>query len=233
MGNVISYLTYDGKDSRDFDMYVGSTGIHGAPERDIEEVEIPGRNGTLTIDHGRFRNILVTYPCMILKDYARNIEDLKAFMQAHVGYARLEDAFMPEYYRLARFELIEDNKPTLMDRAGAFTMTFNCDPRKFLKDGEQPIALSETSQIYNPTLFTAKPLLEVTGAGDLWINNKKITITTSSTVYIDLETMNAYNGVNMNQYVSIQDGAGLKPGNNDIILDDNMTCVIYPKWWTV
>ena len=242
MGNVIGYLTYDGKDSRDFGVIVSSVGTHNAPKRVVEEVAIPGRNGTLTIDGGRFENITISYIAMIMRDFPKRFDEFKAFLMSHKGYKRLEDSFSPEYYRLAKIH--DEINPSVVtwDAAGKFEIPFDCDPRRFLKDGEEPIAIDGTDTVYNPTYFDAKPLLRINIVNPLMpcnvvINGKTIGIdaTVSSHIVIDLETMNAYNGsINMNDKVSIPDGVALKPGDNIITVGSNIgELTITPRWWTV
>ena len=58
-------LIYDGVSSVNFGMYVGLNGNDNAPERSIDTIVVPGRNGTLTIDNGRFENVAVEYICFI------------------------------------------------------------------------------------------------------------------------------------------------------------------------
>ena len=62
MRNII---TYDGKSSMDFGLYVGLNQNDNAPQRSTEDIVVPGRNGTLTIDNGRYENIDVSYICFI------------------------------------------------------------------------------------------------------------------------------------------------------------------------
>lgn len=236
MGNVIGYLTYDGKDCRDFGVVVSSIGTHKTPVRDVEDVVVAGRNGTLTIDKGRFENIELSYIAMILDDFNANFDAFKAFLMSCRGYKRLEDSFDPAYFRLAKIHNDIDPDVITLDAAGKFEIPFNCDPRRFLKEGEDTITFTASGTIYNPTYYDAKPLLRVVGTGTITINGKVITITTNPTyVMIDLETLNAYNGsTNMNDKVSIADGTVLASGENTITLANTITSVdITPRWWTI
>ena len=53
-------------------IYISGSGTFNAPEMDITTVEIPGRNGDLTISNNRFRNITVEYPAFIRKQFRHN-----------------------------------------------------------------------------------------------------------------------------------------------------------------
>ena len=58
---VFNSLTFDGENSLDYGIYITGEGVYDAPGRAVEMVTIPGRNGTLAIDQGRFENIDVKY----------------------------------------------------------------------------------------------------------------------------------------------------------------------------
>ena len=57
-----NWFIYDGKNSKDYGVYISGMQTYNAPERDVTSLEIPGRNGELTIDNGRYKNINITYP---------------------------------------------------------------------------------------------------------------------------------------------------------------------------
>ena len=57
---MTGYFVFGGKFSKDYGLYVSGSGTFNAPERDVELVEVPGKNGSLVLDNGRFKNITVT-----------------------------------------------------------------------------------------------------------------------------------------------------------------------------
>ena len=63
---VIDYgkLIYGDVDSSDYGIYISGEGVYDAPERAVEFVNVPGRNGAIALDQGRYENIKVTYPAM-------------------------------------------------------------------------------------------------------------------------------------------------------------------------
>lgn len=237
MGVVYEYLTFDGTSSRDFEVWISGNGTFDAPERDVESIEIPGRNGDLHIDNERFRNISITYPAFITKDFRHNFDAFKAYMLSKRGYKRLEDSYHPDYYRLASYKnaLSPDMAP--LNRAGSFDIVFDCDPRRFLKSGEIVYTSTPSSRIStmkNPTLYTAKPLLEVDQVGTITINGIRIIVSAAPTI-IDCDIEEAYYGaINRNGDITLMDGKfpSLVPGNNTI--DHTMsTLKITPRWWTI
>ena len=48
---------FDGINSLDYGIYITGEAVYNAPERDVEMISIPGRNGEFALDNGRFNNI--------------------------------------------------------------------------------------------------------------------------------------------------------------------------------
>lgn len=237
MGVVYEYLTFDGTSSRDFEVWISGNGTFDAPERDVESIAIPGRNGDLHIDNGRFRNIPITYPAFITKDFRHNFDAFKAYMLSKRGYKRLEDSYHPDYYRLASFQNAISPDMAPLNRAGSFDIVFDCDPRRFLRSGEIVYTSTSSARIStmkNPTLYTAKPLLEVAQVGTITINGIRIIVSAAPTI-IDCDIEEAYYGtINRNGNITLTDGKfpSLVPDNNTI--DHTMsTLKITPRWWTI
>ena len=61
-GAIFNGFTFDGENSKDYGVYITGSGVFNAPERDVEMISIPGRDGAFAQDMGRFSNIEVTYP---------------------------------------------------------------------------------------------------------------------------------------------------------------------------
>lgn len=166
-------FTFDGVDSKDYGVYIQDGGMFDAPARDVEMVEIPGRNGAYALDKGRFENVTLTYQAFIPQDsetdFATAIRDFRNQLASRKGYCRLEDEFNADEYRLAVFKdgLTIDN---VSPKVGTFDITFDCKPQRYLTSGETAITVASGDTITNPTLFEAQPLLSVTGYGELTIN---------------------------------------------------------------
>lgn len=172
-------FTFDGENSRDYGVYITGEGVFNAPERNVEMVEIAGRNGAYVLDKGNFLNIEVTYPASIAcdneTDFADAVSDLRNLLCSKVGYVRLEDDYNPNEYRLAIYKSgLEVDHDMLI--GGEFDLVFECKPQRYLKSGETAISITSGDTITNPTRFDAKPLLESTGIGDIVINTDTITV---------------------------------------------------------
>ena len=100
---MTGYLVFGGKCSKDFGIYVSGSGTFNAPERDVERIEIPGRNGELIIDSGRFKNESVSYPAFIRTSFRSCADVAREWLLSYPGYRRLEDSYNPECFRMASF----------------------------------------------------------------------------------------------------------------------------------
>lgn len=180
-GALYKGLTFNGFNSKDFGVYITGEAVYNAPERDVEMIDIPGRNGSFERDNGRFNNIIVEYTAGMFgdvqTDFAEGISEFRNALCASVGYCRLEDEYNPDEYREAVYKSGLDVSPELMGRAGEFKITFECKPQRFLKSGEiaQTIAASGDT-LENPTRFSSRPLLEVTGYGKIGLNGDEVEI---------------------------------------------------------
>jgi len=177
--NLYKGLVFDGVDSRDYGIYITGDAVFNSPERDVEMIEIPGRNGAYALDKGRFGNIEVSYPAGIFGDTEADFrEGIRAFRNAlasRKGYKRLEDDYNPTEYRMAVYKSGLEVTPTAL-KAGEFTITFDCQPQRFLKSGETAVSVASGGTLNNPTLFESHPLLQVWGYGDIGINDDTVTI---------------------------------------------------------
>lgn len=172
-------FTFDGTNSRAYGVYITGQGVFNAPLRNVEMVEIPGRDGAYALDKGNFNNIEVTYPAGIFADnetdFATAVSNLRNFLCSKVGYVRLEDDYNPNEYRMAVYKSGLDVTHDMLI-AGEFEITFECKPQRWLTSGETKTTLTSGNTITNPTLFDAKPQLQTKGYGEISIGSQVITV---------------------------------------------------------
>ena len=105
---IFKSLTFDNQASRDYGVFITGEAVFNAPQRDVEMVSIPGRNGAYALDRGRFENITVTYPAGIFAeneaDFAKAVSDFRNYLCSRSGYCRLTDEYNPDEYRLAVYK---------------------------------------------------------------------------------------------------------------------------------
>lgn len=241
------YFTFDGVKSTDYGVWISGEATFDAPDRDVEIVQVPGRNGTLTLDNGRYNNVQIVYPCFMSGDFHTGFSAFKNAMLSKIGFLQLTDTYHPSGFRLARITKGIQPKPGPYNRSAGFDITFDCYPQFYLTSGQSYTTVASGGTIRNPTDFPAKPLLQIafsstTRNGTVTVNGRTITITGAegSPLYVDCETQNAYrisSNVKLSQNRKItldSDFPFLAPGSNSVAFTGNISSVkIMPRWWTL
>lgn len=174
------HLIFGDADSADYGIYISGDGVYNAPERAVEFVDVPGRNGAIALDQGRYNNIEITYPAgTFAKTQEEFRENLSAFRNAILsqkGYQRLEDTYHPEEYRMGLYSAGLEVSPVNYNQAGEFELIFNCKPQRWLTVGAYPIPVDSGDVLENPTPFESGPLLEITGYGNISFNGFTVSL---------------------------------------------------------
>jgi len=64
----MSYFEFAGMSTASIPgLLIEAKNIHGLPERDVEKIHVPGRNGDVLVDYGSYKNATVTYTCAVTK----------------------------------------------------------------------------------------------------------------------------------------------------------------------
>lgn len=240
------YISFNGKSSRDFGITISGSGTYKKPARRVERIDIPGRNGQLTVSDGSWENVIITYPCFAFNNFPAKMDWIGAWLLAPAGYCRLEDTYHPEHFRLAEYYGgIEPTAGTL-NRHGKFELSFNCKPMKYLKNGFQFLDVANNTFV-NPSGFPSKPIIKLLGREQiLTVNDTRIKISQyGAEMNLDCDTWEAYGSdesVNLNRYVELLDERypELKAGLNiirsnavDTGEEINTGIQIKPRWWVL
>lgn len=256
-----NYFVFDGVDSRTFGAIAFFNDVDSSPIKEYTTSVIPGRSGDFLLNDRRFANIAQVYDVVIPTNFETNYANLRAFLLSRDGYCRLEDTSHPDEFYQAYFS--EQIKPRVSrDRdIGRFQITFNRKPQRWLKSGEEEIALAiniNNQTVTNPTRFATYPLLyfhfgaspqlsiNVNGTNIIKTDNS---IAANRYVYIDLETLQCYGSSSAtstsytyyNQYIlyDISDRKKafmLSPGSNAVKLSSISgitSASIIPRWYTI
>lgn len=231
-------IIFNNKSSADCRIQVAHPPGYAYPERDYTITHIPGRNGDIIQDNGCYKNVERTYEVSFdtpNEDFATYANAVSAWLHSTTGYARLEDSYEPNYYRMATYQ--ESNIfENLYNQAGTATIVFECKPQRFLKTGDNIITIQNSLTIMNPTGFEAYPLFKVTGtSGVLTVNGNSITFSSiDDYVILDCELQDAYKeNINKNSTISGTFPV-LKTGSNTISWTGDISSVtMKPRWWTI
>lgn len=214
------------------------SGLYTSPEKDLEVIHVPGRNGDIVIDSGAYSNVTVTYPCYISSNFRRNYNLLKNFLLSKKGYFTIKDTYEPDFIRHGF--LGASIEPELTnDYSGAnFELVFNCKPQRYHVDTYDLFyQIRSSTFIYaagNRTAYPSMPIyrFEALQPGTLTvlINNRAsmtITATDAATVDVDAETLicTASDPDKIDVGFSPYSDLRLMPGVNPIVILGDSTAI--------
>ena len=227
-----------------FGVYIDTSMMFNKPAKDVEVINIPGRDGSLVVDYGTFQNVIITVPCFIRGDFQTKFTALMNYLGSIRGYTTIRFTNDWDHYREG-YPIISQ-MPTVkhINQDGWFDLEFNCKPFRYRHDGEHFVGFTaDTIYLTNPTRFDALPLIQVTDYGNITINGTEVEIAQhpSGIIYIDCEKMAIYGGLGINykasDYVTLISGEypRLGPGSTTIHLDSTLVGsqfrnYILPRW---
>ena len=238
----------NGKSSRDFGIIVEKYPSINRGARRGEAYQIAGKNGTYYHEGETVDNYVESYNIAIREKNrgpAGRCADIAAWLMNPLwGFARLEDSFEPDYYKLARFAG-PLNIEQIMGRYGRCTLEFECQPERWLKAGEIPVSAASTSiTLHNPTVYKAKPLITITRTGDTTVkigNDSYMLIAYTSgtpTVTIDCDkgtiksgSTNLYPATTF--YHTYNDFPALDEGDTTITATNATQITVTPRWYVL
>jgi phage-related protein len=181
VSNIYNSLSFGGVNSADYGIYITGEAVYNAPKRVVNMVDVPGRNGAIAIDQGRWENIEIEYPAgtfgMTEAEFRTAVSDFRNAICSQIGYQRLTDTYHPDEYRMALYVEGLEVEPAPRQQAGEFTLKFNCKPQRWLANGETAIVVASGDTLTNPTPYDAGPLLAVEGYGTIGFNGYTIELT--------------------------------------------------------
>jgi len=221
-----------------FSCYVAESNFLDAPARDIDTIQVAGRNGDLHIDNGRYNNFEMRVKLCITEDMQNNMERLRNHVNSFKGaYMRYSESLTPNEYRMVSFKNAFVSGDTDA-HGGAVTLTFDAMPQRFILGGDVPVIFTLSGAIHNYTAETARPLIRVYGYGTIELGDTIITVMNSGDyIDIDCELMECYHGSEWrNDHVgfSSNDFPTLPSGTTTVTLNGEITRVeITPHWWHI
>ncbi len=231
-------MIYNGVNLQDYNVsYMDESAFIAAPSRSYSEVKVAGRNGSLHYSNDRYDNLSVKANCIIFDELERFYGELSAFLTQDTNYHRLEGFRRPDIFRMAAVKSV--SAPTLRPfaRGGLFTITFDCKPLAYVKDGEVSLEMTQSGSIHSDWVTPSKPLLRVYGWGTLQIGTGALTIASDIGEYVDIDCdiKDAYVGENnRNSFIEVAEWPELVRGENAIVLPSTVTKIeVTPRWATL
>ena len=217
------YFIFKNISSKD---YLGITKLPSIfkAEKDINFIEIEGRDGVLTQDLGSYRSVVKTVECIITD--LTQIDYICSWLSG--GGEVIFSNEPTRKYKATIKNQIEFTQLVSTYDYHNFLIQFECQPHKYSLSNDI-ITLTTTPQtILNSGSANSRPIIKVfgTGAITLTINSKVVTLTNIvDYIIIDSDLMDAYKDTQiMNNYMS-GEFPELIPGNNTISWTGTVTKV--------
>lgn len=245
MGTII----FNKVSTADMGVVVQTPPTYSFPEKGYDVVSIEGRSGDIVIPKDSYSNVRKSYQIAAVfkpnSTFISNAGELIDWLMSTKGYARLEDSYEPDFYRMALYRS-QGEFTNFYDQVTTMNLMFECKPQRYLKSGETLISIPTNGvefELYNPEGYTSLPLIKVSGkvinieifAGDKYhkveINNEEIV----NDITIDSELQDCYiterflNNVTTltNEFPKLYSGY-----NRIKITGENVSnAFIKPNWW--
>ena len=233
-------VVFNGISSQDLHIQVQTEPDYDFPEKDYEVTHVPGRNGDIVINQGSWQNVSRKYNLAmdaVKISYTEVASKLVQWLHSASGYARLEDSYEPDFYRMAMYK-DSGSISNIYNKAGQIEVEFTCKPQRYFKSGEVADTFTTSTEYRNPTYFPAKPLIKIHGSGSGTVGIGTYTVTINDILdgmIVDSEQQDTYKDqTNCNSLVSIAEYPKLVSGNNAISFSGGVTSIeIIPRWWTL
>lgn len=200
-------------------------------EKVVENKEVPGRIGSITVCTGRYTDTVITNVMEFVSDTVEQFEDKlheikKWIMKSKkVVYSDKEDRF----FIVKKIEFTNTKRKHGI--FGNLTVVFTCEPFVYLKCGETELL---AGKFFNPHSWT-QPIYKIIGNGlcTLTVNGKSLTANVSGDITIDTEKMISYRNDGTSQNTAISgdyEDIYLQEGENIVTVTDGFECKVIPRW---
>jgi len=226
----MGWFKFKGKDSRDFGILISSVPQKTRPERRVEHITIPGRNGTLTQDEETYETYTISLQCGTRG--SDRLDEIVAWLN---GAGELILSTEPDkVYKASIY-----NKISIADVIylyNSFLLQFRVHPFKYSVNAYGDLLeLTVPTKIRNSGTIYSQPLITIYGSGDIsfTLNNMEIPLYgVEESISIDSEMMEVFkNKENQNSKYGGTDFPRFEVGENTISWSGNVTkVVIEPRW---
>ena len=191
------YIIWKGINSRTVGITVTELPEIVLPEERVTFTDVPGLSGSLTQTEGTdvYKDITLAVKCYVPDLTPQAVQAIAGYFR---GSGRLELPSRPEgYYEARVINQIPFSKILRGNTPRTFTVNFRCKPFLRLYSGEEEQEITSGSFLLNPTGIQAKPLITITGSGDitLLMGTRIIQLTDiEEGIVLDSELQEAYYG---------------------------------------
>lgn len=242
---IKDYFVYKGRTSKEFGLVINNDLSFTVPERDVTLHEVPGVDGDLIVDNGRLKGFNKQFAVSLIVPENKTLDqvskEISEWLRSEVGWDKLTFTGYPNYY----FEAICYETFDIQDMLltyGKAVINFRCKPYKFKNDGQSNLIITNGQTLTNPEKRNAKPLVKITGTGNVTLKN-------NGKDWLILTAVDGYVTIDSAQMSTHKDGLQqfqkmnanikplfpvLSPGANKITWTGTVTKVeITPRWEAV
>lgn len=230
-------IVFNGRSSDDFHVIVEHYPPRPVPRRKTEKWAVPGRSGDVIFAQDAWENVSRNYDVYISAErpgLPRPAAWATSWLMAP-NYCQLWDEYDEDTFVMALFTGGVDIQ-NIDNAFGRFTLSFDCWPQRFLREGAEPIVMAQGGVLVNPTVYTAEPSIFVQGSGSgvLTIGENRLSLSDCNGITLDCRDEEAYRGVlNLNTTVR-GDYPRLTAGENAVSWSGGITAVeITPRWYVI
>lgn len=243
-----NYLVFNGISSEQLGLEVEQIPNANRPARKFDRYSVPGRNGDIIIMQDAWDNVEQSYEIWWGREPGDAVEGgemIAKWLFGDSGYQTLTDSYDPKHYRKAVFTGPFDVENTLL-RYGRATITFDCDPRRFLMSGLDWIPFPTPGsaswlELLNPTPFPAKPVIDITIAPGA-ISNIAVTNDDGTSMFLTINKSGHFIIDSARESIIDENGdpafdstwgafPTLYPGR--IKINPQLNAKIQTNWWTL
>lgn len=221
-----TYFKWNGRSCADYGIFVINEPTIIKPQEKVTFIDVPKRNGALTISENAFNDIMLDVNCGI-KDIDK-VEEISAYLNGG-GQLEFPTMWKDMHFTGRVINSINFDKVMRGRTNRTFTVSFRLNP--FLYDNSKTSVrlVNPTTSLMNKGSVDAIPVIRVSGSGDinLMVNGEIINlIGISGVIVIDSVMSEAYDG-NRNLINSKMSGEFpmLQTGMNGISWTGNVSSV--------
>lgn len=231
----MNWVIFNGESSESHNLIVTEkSDVFTLAQRDNSFLGVPGRDGEVITDNGRYKNIPQKYTFQLLTtDFENQSKNIRKWLNPAIGYAVLRDSYDPGYFRLGAVQSVSIAQEK--DFIGKVSLALSCKPHRYSLAGAETITLTASGSVTNPEPETSLPHIKITGSGNVTLHvnsNSYLLSTISPNIEIDSEMMSVYRGTTLlNNKAGFDEFPVFEPGENSISWTGTVTKVeIVPRW---
>lgn len=211
----MEHFTFNDVTSESLDIIVKEMPLVPRSEKNIESININGRNGALHIDNKNYLSKNYTIKCV-----SKNKEFIDKICSTFVGTHKLTLSKYPDRYWNATIKN-QINFATYLNYLNEFPLQFELEPIAY-STNEKKVSLNSSDTLILNGTADVFPIITITGTGVISVNGYSIVILESG-ITIDCDLMQCHlEGISKNEMVELTEFPKLTPGSNEIVLGEEI-----------